>query len=118
MKPFDERNLYDAIEKWYTNFDGFCRNLQDAGVKINFPLLPEPKKTITISDNKNVNTEHKTEQIIFAPKAEDMYYCEKCDSAWWYDDEGELHGSEIPHMCKENVVKNAEHKMCKDCVKK
>lgn len=35
-----------------------------------------------------VKTDASKEQIIFAPKAEDMYYCEKCDSAWWYDDEG------------------------------
>lgn len=51
-------------------------------------------------------------------KLEVMYYCERCDCAWWYDETGQLHGSIIPPRYKENIVKNAEHKLCKDCEKK
>jgi len=54
--------------------------------------------------------------VVVAPR-EGMFYCESCDCAWWYDEEGQLHGSEIPSMCKEDVVKEAQHELCKECKK-
>lgn len=51
-------------------------------------------------------------------KLEVMYYCKKCDCTRWYDETGQLYVSKIPPMYKENVAKNAEHKLCKDCKNK
>ena len=50
-----------------------------------------------------------------AGKPDAMYYCEKCNRAWWYDEMGQVNASKPPSEYKDNVVKNAEHKLCKDC---